>query len=154
MALTFQGISKSDILSGVIVKIEIAALTASTTWQDVGDFFMPNPISIVGLTQESDPAGSSVTYALDISFSFEIVQTKKTAELAALAGTAGTGLYETDVLVRFTYIDGRVLTFGAAAGAPMRVTADYTSGGEDAAQRIPVSGRTIEAITSIAAKVA
>jgi len=152
MALTFQGIKKSDITSGIVAKIEIAAATASTTWVDVGDFTPPQ-INVKGLTQASDPSGSLITYALDFSFSFSIVQTLKTAELAAMAGTAGTGIYETDVLVRFTYLTGRTLTLGAVVSAPMRITLDYTNGGEEEAQRIDVTGRTIEPITSLGAKV-
>ena len=152
MALTFQGLSKSDIDSGMIVKIEFAAATASTTWFVVGDFTPPQ-LNVRGLTQPCDPSGSLLTYALEFSFSFAAVQSKKTAELAAMAGTAGTGLYETDALVRFTYIDGRTITLGAVAAAPMRVTADYTNGSEEEAQRIEFTGRTIEPITAFAAKV-
>ena len=153
MGLTFQGQKVADITSGIIVKIEIAPSTASTTWSDVGDF-TPPLISVKGLTMPSDPSGSLLTYALDFSFSFSIVQTLKTAELAAMAGTAGTGIYETDVLVRFTYLTGRTLTLGAVAAAPLRITMDYDNGSEEEAQRIDVTGRTIEAITALAAKVA
>lgn len=151
MALTFQGVSKSDIQSGIIVKIEMAAQTASTTWFDVGDF-TPPVISVTPLTMPSDPSGSELAYALDFSFSFSIVQSKKTAELAAIAGTAGTGLLETDVLVRFTYIDGRTLTLGAATAAPMRVIPTYTNGSEEESQKIDITGRTIEAIDTLGAK--
>jgi len=153
MALTFQGMKKEDIVSGIIAKIEIAASTASTTWADVGDF-TPPVITVKGLTMPCDPSGSLLTYALDLSFSFSIVQTLKTAELAAMAGTAGTGMYETDVLVKFTYLSGRTLTLGAVAAAPLRITMDYTNGSEEEAQRIDVTGRTVEPITSFGAKVA
>ena len=153
MPLTFQGVKKSDITSGIVAKIEIAPLTASTTWSDVGDF-TPPVIQVKGLTRPCDPSGSLMTYALDFSFSFSIVQTLKTAELAAMAGTAATGIYETDVLVRFTFLTGRTITLGAVATAPMRITLDYTNGSEEEAQRIDVSGRTIEATTSFDAKVA
>jgi hypothetical protein len=153
MALTFQGISVSDIQSGIIVKVEMAASVASTTWFNVGDH-TPVQLYVNGLTMPSDPSGSLLTYALDFNFSFSIVQTKKTAEIAAMAGTSGTGLYETDVLVRFTFMDGRVITLGAVATAPLRVTADYTNGSDEEAQRIDITGRTIEAITALAGKIA
>jgi len=153
MALTFQGQKVSDIQSGIIVKIEIADLTASTTWKNVGDF-TPPVVQVKGLTMPSDPSGSLLTYALDFAFSFSIVQTLKTAELAAMAGTAGTGVYETDVLVRFTFLTGRTITLGAVAATPLRITLDYANGSEEEAQRIDVTGRTIEAITSFGAKVA
>jgi len=152
MALTFQGQSLVDITSGIIVKIEIAPSTASTTWLSVGDFTPPQ-INVRGLTSRHE-YGTDVTYALEFTFSFSIVQTKKTAELAAMAAVQGTGLYSTDVLVKFTYIDGRTLTLGDAVAAPMRVTMDYTNGSEEESQRIDVTGRTVEAITVFAAKVA
>jgi len=152
MALTFQGVSKSDILSGVVAKIEIATQAGSPSYQDVG-LFEPPQISIEDLSMPSDPSGSPLVYALRFSFSFTIVQTKKTAELAAMAGTSGTGLYETDVQIKFTMIDGRTWTLGSVTTYPMSVNASYSSGTEADAQKIAISSSTIEPITSVAAKV-
>lgn len=150
MALTFQGISKTDIETGIISKIEIAIQGGS--YLNVGDFTPPS-ITVTPLSVPSDPAGTEKVYALRFEFSFEIVQTKKTAELAALAGTANTGLYETDVEVKFTYATGRTLTLGAVTAYPMRVVPSYDIGTEDGSQKIPITGRTIEPITVLAAKV-
>ena len=152
MALTFQGMSKTDIETGIITKIEIAEQDASPSYQNVGDFTTPS-IDVTPLTMPSDPSGSEKVYALQFEFSFEIVQTKKTAELAALAGTSGTGLYETDVQIKFTYATGRTMTLGSVTAYPMRVIPSYTNGTEEEAQKIPIKGQTIEPITSLAAKV-
>lgn len=153
MALTFQGYSKSDISSGIVAKIEIAIQAGSPSYLVVGDFTPPT-INIEPLSMPSDPSGSDLVYALKYSFSFSIVQTKKTAELAAMAGTASTGLFQTDVQLKFTYLDGRVVTLGSVTANPLRVLLSYTNGGEEESQRIDVSGQTIEPITSLAAKIA
>ena len=153
MALTFQGISKSDIETGIIGKIEIAIQDGSPSYVDAGDFTHPQ-ISIEPLSMKSDPSGSDLVYALRFSFSFSIVQTLKTAELAAMAGVADTGVYETDVQIKYTYLSGRVVTLGSITAYPLRMLMTYTNGSESEAQRIDCTGTTIEPISSIAAKVA
>lgn len=153
MALTFQGLSKTDIETGIISKLEIATQAGSPSYLDAGDFRDAN-IRFEAMTRPTDPAGTLRTYALRFTISFTLVQTKKTAELAAMAGTSGTGLFETDVQIKATYISGRVITLGSITAYPMRLVMNYDSGGEDESQYIECSGQTIEPITSVAAKVA
>lgn len=153
MALTFQGFSKTDIQTGIVSKIEIAVQSGTPSYLSVGDI-LSTEITVEGLTIPCDPSGSELTYALRFSVSFQLSQTKKTAELAAMAGTSGTGLFETDVQLKITYLSGRVLTLGSITAYPMRVTMSYTNGTEDGAQLITVSGTTIEPITALDAKVA
>lgn len=153
MALTFQGLSKGDIDTGIVTKIEIAAQSGTPSYLDAGDF-TDCVITIEGLTMPHE-GGTMLTYALRFSASWSLVQTLKTAELAAMAGTSGTGIYETDVQIKFTLATGRTITLGAVTGVPMRMTMDYTNDGTiDGVQNIPCSCSTIEPYANFAAKVA
>jgi len=151
MALTFQGVSISDIDSGIITKIEIAEQGGS--YQVAGDFTGAS-IQVNPLSMRSDPSDSELVYALEFVCSFTLVQTDSSQEIAAMNGTSGTGLYETDVEVKFTFLSGRTITLGSVTAYPMRLTLAYQSGGEDGAQKIECNGRTIEPFTSFPSKVA
>lgn len=151
MAITFQGVSKADILAGVITKAEVrqAATGSFVGFGRIGDVALEvNPLFKYG-----DPSNTKYVHALQYRVSFEILQTKKTAELAAMAGTAGTGLYETDVEIKLTYVGGRTVTLGAAAGYPLRAVLSFASTG-DGAQIVRLEAENTEPITSLAAKVA
>jgi hypothetical protein len=153
MAIPLQGYDKADILWGLITLIEIRQ-------QATGDFlkvgrFQNASLDAEVLAKPGDPAGTMYAYALRYTLSFDVLQTAKAAELAAfIAGTAATGLLETDVEVRLTFAGGRTITLGAVSGSPLRLIPVYHGANEDGAQYISVAGTNIEAMTTLAAKVA
>lgn len=152
MALTFQGISKADIEHSLAVKIE-ARQAGTGSFVDVG-VFSDFAMTIDPLSKPGDPANTEYVYALRYAGSFNLYQSKKTGELAMVAGVAGTGLFDTDMELKITFIGGRTITLGALAGYPMRLVPGYTSGRGDGPALIPVRFSNTEPISSVAAKVA
>lgn len=149
MSFSFQGISKADIVSGHVTQIEIGY---SSSYQDVGRFRNAR-LNVGVIDDEGSPSGSMYVSALVFDVGFEIMQTDKVKELAMMAGTAGTGIYESDVQVRFTYGSGRIITLGAVAGYPLRLAMRLQTGNTDDSQYIVCEGTNIEPITALAAKV-
>jgi hypothetical protein len=90
---------------------------------------------------------------LRYSFQFDMLQTDAAAEVAMVAGTSGTGLFETDIEVKFTFASGHTLTLGALSGYTLRITPGYSAGRDDDTEFLPVTGETVEPITSFPAKV-
>jgi hypothetical protein len=152
MALTFQGMSKADIEWSLATKLE-ARQAGTGSFVDVGvfgDFSM----TIDPLSKPGDPANTEYVYAVRYAGSFNLWQTDKTKEIAMLAGVAGTGLYDTDMELKVTFIGGRVITLGAASGYPLRLVAGYVTGRGDGPTLIPVKFANTEPVTSVAAKIA
>lgn len=152
MALGTQGQVKAAIQWGLIVKIELRKYNTGS-FVDVGRMknanFVAEPLSMPG-----DPTGTDHVYALKYVVSFDMLQSGITKELTLLAGTDGTGLYETNMECKLTYASGRTVTLGAVANYPLRLTPRFNSGPMDDAQTIPVTGQNIEPLTSFVAKVA
>ena len=149
MALPFVGKVKSSAGAGLVSKVEIRQ-------QGTGSFLdcglqRNATVNVDPVAMKGDPAGTNYVQYLRFSFQFDLIQTGS-AELSALAGTAGTGLYDTDVEVKFTFVTGRTLTLGAVSGYPLRLVAGYKNDTE--IQVIPCSGETLEPVTSFNAKVA
>lgn len=149
MALPFSGVNKASVAHGLISKIEIRQ-QGTGSFLVVGQFRGAN-LNVEVVTQKGDPAGTAYAQYLRYSVQFDIMQTG-TAELTALAGTAGTGLYETDVELKLTYKNGRVITLGAVSGYPLRLVAGYKNDSD--LQIIPCTAENIEPITTLNAKVA
>lgn len=152
MALTFQGISKADIEHSLAVKIE-ARQAGTGSFVDVG-VFSDFAMTIDPLAKAGDPANTEYVYAVRYAGSFNLMQTDRTKEIAMLAGVAGTGLFDTDMELKITFISGRTITLGAASGYPLRLIAGYASGRGDGAAIIPVRFANTEPVSSVAAKVA
>lgn len=149
MAIPFQGSSFSDISSGLITGIEVRA-QGSGSFISTGEFsdatVQIEPIAYPG------EGGTPVVQAIRCACSFTLKQSKATAEIAVMAGTSGTGLYDTDVEIRFTFATGRKITLGAVSGYPMRLTASYDSGGEQDAQQLRCKAENVELYTAVSAK--
>ncbi|KKM20023.1 hypothetical protein LCGC14_1649750, partial [marine sediment metagenome] len=65
---------------------------------------------------------------LRIDASFVGMQTGKTKELTNLDDVAGTGLYDTDCELKFTFVsNARTLTIGADASYPARLVPTYSA---------------------------
>lgn len=152
MALLFQGLSKADIETGIITKVEMAYQSGTPSYVDVGDFERCD-ISVNTLTMPSDPSNSDLPYAMEFDVSFAIVQTGASTEIGAMTSATGTGALLQAVQLRITYITGRVLTLGAVTAYPMLVNMNYTNGGADGAQKIECTGHTIEPLTAFPGKV-
>ncbi len=153
MALTFQGWKRSATRWGLCTYIKVRQ-AGTGTLTSIGAFRNVNvamePIAIPG-----DPAGAPVVQYLHYTFSFDMVQTDSTSgEVTMLTGTSGTGLFETDVEVQFTFASGRTLTLGAASGYTLRMVPGYSAGSDDDMEFIPVRGECYEPITSFPTKVA
>ena len=152
MALTFQGPVKSSELWGICTKIE-ARQQATGSFVNVGRFsnftFTLNPLSMKG-----DPANTDYVHAVQYVVAFSLHQTGKSNEVAMLTGTAGTGLFQTDMELKLTFVSGTVITLGAVSGYPLRLVAGYTTGSEEESARIPIKAENIEPITAFPTKVA
>lgn len=151
MALTLQGFHKASIFTGLITLAEVRQ-AGSGSFLGLGRIGEVH-LSVTPLTKKGDPANTDYVHAIRYAVEFDMLQTKKTAELAAMAGTAGTGLYETDVEIKVTYATGRAITLGAASGYPLRAVLSFGSSGSDGAQMVHLRAENDEPITSFAAKV-
>ena len=61
----------------------------------------------------------------------------------------GTGLYDTDCEVKFTFANsGRTVTIGATAGYPLRIIPVYRAGDFDSTQAIDYTGSHVEPYTA------
>lgn len=152
MGLTFQGVHKEDIEHSLAVKIE-ARQMGTGSFVDVG-VFADFAMTIDPVAKTGDPSNTEYVYAVRYAGSFSLYQSDKTKELAMLAGTAGTGLYDTDMELKVTFITGRTITLGAATGYPLRLVPGYATGRGDGPALIPIRFQNTEPITSVGAKVA
>ena len=152
MALSFQGVSKSSTRWGLASKIELRQ-QGTGSFVDVGLFadfqFTENPLSMPG-----DPSDTLYVYAIQYTGSFTLLQTGKNNEVAMLTGTAGTGLYDTDVELKITFKDGRVITLGAVSNTPLRLVPGYSAGQGEKLAEIPCTFQNTELVTSFTGKVA
>lgn len=151
MALTMQGWKKSASRWGACTNVKIR-MQGSGTLTSLGSVRNVN-VSMEPVTKAGDPAGSQVVQYLRYSFSFDLLQTDAAAELAMLAGTSGTGLFESDIEVQFTFAGGHSLTLGAVTGYTLRLVPGFQAGADDDVEFIPCRGECIEAITTFPAKV-
>jgi len=152
MAIPVQGTSFADISAAVISTIEVRP-------QGSGSFVSVGAINSPKLLIEalSDPGenGSKVVYAVKYSLTFEVVQTKKTAELTAfMSGTTAQGLFDTDVELKITFASGRVITLGAVTNYPLRVVTIYDAGNEEGSEILRCSAENVELYDTFLAKVA
>lgn len=152
MAIPFQGGVRSAIQWGLVKKIEVRQ-------QGTGSFLDVGRVENVQtgatpLSEEGDPAATQYVFALEFKCMFDIIQTAKSYELTAMmSGTAGTGLIETDVEIKFTFADGRTITLGAVTASPMRLVGEYVGVNESGAQIIKCTASVVEPITTFIAKV-
>ena len=140
MAYSFQGKSKSSREWGMVTKVEIKPSGGS--YQDVGYIEDMSDISITPITRPGDPADTQLTVALRISFTIVGTQTAKASELANIDD--GTGLFDTDAVVKFTLTSGRTRELGALYGYPLRVVAGYAQGGNSRTSYITYTATHVE----------
>ena len=152
MALPFQGMSKSDIETGIIAQIEIAYQAGSPSYVNAGDVERCAVTANV-LSMRADPSDTDLPYAFEFTVDFALVQTDASAEIASMTSTSGTGVYRQAVQLKLTYVTGRVLTLGSDSDYPLYLLLNYSNGDAQGSQRIEGSGRTIEPITSFPGKV-
>jgi hypothetical protein len=152
MAIPVQGVSFADINAAVITTIEVRP-------QGTGSFANVGAINAPKLLIEplSDPGenGTKIVYAVKYSITFEVVQTKKTAELTAfMAGTASQGLFDTNIELKITFANGRVITLGAVTNYPLRVVSIYEAGNEEGSEILRCAAENVELYDTFLAKVA
>jgi len=150
MALVFQGTSAASVNWGLISKIEVSAVGGS--YQDVGYIAGSADGTIVPITKRGDPADTDIVIALRMNFSFRGLQTAKLKELTNMAGTSGTGLFDTDCYVKFTFIGpARTMIFGALSGYPLRIVPEFHPGDGGSPSYITYTGTHVEPYTTGAA---
>lgn len=152
MALTFQGFKKSAIRWGLCTNASVRPV-GSGTFTSIGAVRNVN-VAMEPVGKPGDPSGSLQVQYLHYTVQFDMLQTDAaSAELAMLAGTSGTGLYETDIEIKFTFASGRTLTLGAASGYTCRMVPGWSAGSDDDAEFLPVTVESFEPITGFNTKV-
>lgn len=151
MALTFQGVDVSAINWGLITSIKVRQ-QGTGTLTSVGEF-SDAQIKMKPLTKEGEPGATDIAYAIEYQLSFNLLQTETNAEIAMLTGTAGTGLFETDVEIEIGFVNGRKITLGTVTAYPLRMVVNYEGGDFEKSEEIVCTAHNIEPITSFPGKV-